>query len=161
MNDRTEYWVEVAGEDTLIHAKSAREAAEFECAKNIHASGTSMAIRLRGKDDEAATCEDGEAETYFVAQDAVSQEWHVMRADEYLLHRKLELQKFAAEHGLCETWHEPNEQVSVRVIGQFSDDGDQGHSPAYYDQEIVVHLFVDSDYKLSINLATLLAIAAA
>ena len=72
MDDKNEYWVEVAGRRGLIRAKSAREAANFECAKNAYVPGTSIAVQLRGGDDETVT--------YLIAQDAVSQERYVTRA---------------------------------------------------------------------------------
>lgn len=82
----------------------------------------------------------------------------------YLREHKMGLQRFAEEHRLRPDWHEPDEQnVSAVVTGCHLDNAmgeDQGSLPPYW-QEFVVHLFVDERPELSINLATLLAIAAA
>ena len=84
--------------------------------------------------------------------------------DPYLKQRKVALQEFAREYALRLDWHEPDEQgVSAVVTGCDLDNAfgvNQGSLAPYY-HELVVHLFIEEGHKLSINLATLLAIAAA
>ncbi len=83
--------------------------------------------------------------------------------DSYTQDRLVALKKFAAEFKVRPDWHEPdNQNVTAVVTGKSLDNAmgeDQEGLPPYY-QELVVHLFVDDSFKLSINLATLLAIAA-
>lgn len=83
--------------------------------------------------------------------------------DPYLQQRKTALWEFAKAYGLRKDWHEPDEQdITAVVTGYHLDNAmgeDQGPLAPYY-HEFVVHLFVNESYKLSINLATLLAIAA-
>ena len=76
--------------------------------------------------------------------------------------KKEELQQFAQTYGLRDDWHEPDEQgVTAFVTGIKLDNAfceDQSGLPAHF-QELVVHLFVNDSHKMSINLASLLAIA--
>ena len=83
--------------------------------------------------------------------------------DPYLQQRKTALQEFAKTYGLRKDWHEPDEQdVTAVVTGCHLDNAKGEHQagmePQYH--ELVVHLAVNGSYKLSVNLATLLAIAA-
>lgn len=83
--------------------------------------------------------------------------------DPYLQQRKTALWEFARAYGLRKDWHELDEQdVTAVVTGCGLDNAmgeDQSGLSPYY-AELVVHLFVKESHKLSINLATLLAIAA-
>lgn len=79
---------------------------------------------------------------------------------------KRKLQEFAAEHGLRDSWHEPDEQmVSAIVTGVRLDNAYPPETISFqkvYDQELAVHLVVGDDagnVVLSVNLADLFAIA--
>lgn len=82
--------------------------------------------------------------------------------DEYLRAKLDELKAFAKESRVRRDWHEPDEQdVTALVTGVELDNAcgeDQMRIEPQY-QELVVHLYRDGSHKMSINLATLLALA--
>lgn len=82
--------------------------------------------------------------------------------------KRKELRKFAKEHGLRPSWHEPDEQeVTARVVGRSLDNafgehvGSKSIVEGFQELVVIVEAGQGLEGRILINLATLLAIACA